>query len=184
MKILTHIHSTPNFYFFPLEISLFSHIVYSLNHSSRNWHIWVSVLLSIRLCILYKIGPHHQENLKGSSSMKELTFLLISSTNQAKRGIKQYFKFNYFSVLPKTTFFSLTSILIHPFLREVWCKKSSSGKQYRTCFQACDHLKVDIEPDLLCILFIFFLDDSSSEAFETCNHISFSWLFSQIKVFI
>lgn len=32
-------------------------------------------------------------------------------------------------------------------------------------------LKVDIEPDLLCILFIFLLDSNSPEVFETCNHI-------------
>lgn len=32
---------------FPLDTSPFSHMVYSLNHFSRNWHIGVSDLLSI-----------------------------------------------------------------------------------------------------------------------------------------
>lgn len=31
-------------------------------------------------------------------------------------------------------------------------------------------LEVDIEPDRLCILFIFFFDDNSTEVFEACNN--------------
>lgn len=34
-----------------------------------------------------------------------------------------------------------------------------------------DIMKVDVEPDLLCIPFIFFLDDNSPEVFEECSHI-------------
>lgn len=38
-------------------------------------------------------------------------------------------------------------------------------------FKHMDIKKVDVERDLLCVLFIFFLDDNSAEVFEECSHI-------------